>query len=93
MVQLRRSLKGSSLTADFTVLAAHFNQTGQGWATGDFNGDDKVNALDFNILAKAFGFNAIPSLPLSSSLVPEPALTAVNVLAPLAVLRRRRQRS
>ena len=78
---------------DFNAMAGNFGASPRSFSQGDFNYDTIVNALDFNILAKAFGFNAIPSLPLSSSLVPEPALTAVNVLAPLAVLRRRRQRS
>jgi hypothetical protein len=39
-------------TADFSLLAASFNQSGKTWGDGDFDFDGKVNALDFSTLAK-----------------------------------------
>jgi hypothetical protein len=42
-------------SADFTVLAMNFNQTGRTWQDGDFNADGNVNALDFNAIASNFG--------------------------------------
>jgi hypothetical protein len=51
-------------TADFTQMATYFNQAGMTFSKGDFNGDGKVNALDFNILAAKYGTHlaAAPSL-------------------------------
>jgi hypothetical protein len=36
---------------DLYALTQHWGQTGQVWATGDFNGDGLVNTLDLTILA------------------------------------------
>jgi hypothetical protein len=75
-------------SSDFTLLAANFNQAGATWASGDFNGDGVVNALDFNALASHFG-QSTPA-PALGSLVPEP-LTALP-LTGLLLARRRRVR-
>ncbi|MGA2442978.1 MAG: hypothetical protein ABSH08_18655, partial [Tepidisphaeraceae bacterium] len=40
--------------ADFTILAANFNQLATGWDQGDFNYDGIVNAADFTDLAANF---------------------------------------
>jgi hypothetical protein len=40
--------------ADFTILAANFNQPVTGWDQGDFNYDGQVNAADFTDLAANF---------------------------------------
>jgi hypothetical protein len=84
------SLDGFVNTTDFTILAAHFNQSGQSWPTGDFNGDGVVNALDFNALASFFGANADNSAPLGT-VVPEPC-GVVALLGTAIMQRRRRQR-
>ena len=42
-------------SADFNILASHFNMTGQTWSTGDFNYDGVVNASDFDLLASNYG--------------------------------------
>ena len=82
------SLDGLVNTTDFTILAAHFGQTGQTWPTGDFNGDGVVNALDFNALASHFGASADNSPPLAS-VVPEPSISIAILLS--CNLRRRRK--
>jgi Dockerin type I domain len=52
-------------TADFTALAAHFNQSSLlNWNDGDFNYDGIINALDFNALATQFGNSIFPSPPM-----------------------------
>ncbi len=58
-------------TTDFSVLADHFNQSGQSWMTGDFNGDGVVNALDFNALASNFGQQPASVTTLAIA-IPEP---------------------
>jgi len=40
---------------DLSILAAHYNKTGQTFSTGDINGDGVVNILDLSILAAAWG--------------------------------------
>ncbi len=51
------NVDGTVNTADFTLLASHFNQTNVGWSEGEFTGNNKVNAIDFNVLAANFGKN------------------------------------
>jgi autotransporter-associated beta strand protein len=77
-------------TADFSVLAAHFNQTGQTWAAGDFNGDGVVNALDFNALASNFGQQPTSAVALTT-LVPE-AISPILLACSVATLIPRRIR-
>jgi hypothetical protein len=38
-------------------MAANFNKTTNTWVEGDFGGDGKTNALDFNLLASNYGKN------------------------------------
>ncbi|MGA2443573.1 MAG: autotransporter-associated beta strand repeat-containing protein, partial [Tepidisphaeraceae bacterium] len=45
------NLDGLVNAADFTILAANFNQPVTGWDQGDFNYDGLVNAADFTDLA------------------------------------------
>jgi hypothetical protein len=87
------NVDGTVNSADFSNLAAHFNQSGGNgiWVNGDFNYDGKVNALDFNALATNYGSAPLPGDALGS-LVPEPA--SMLVIAPIATVvasRRRRQ--
>jgi len=49
------NLDGLVNAADFTILAANFNQPVTGWDQGDFNYDGLVNAADFTELAANFG--------------------------------------
>ncbi|MGA2440018.1 MAG: hypothetical protein ABSH08_03600 [Tepidisphaeraceae bacterium] len=48
------NLDGLVNAADFTILAANFNQSIRGWDQGDFNYDGLVNSTDFNDLAANF---------------------------------------
>jgi hypothetical protein len=48
------NLDGLVNAADFTILAANFNQPVTGWDLGDFNYDGLVNAADFTDLAANF---------------------------------------
>jgi hypothetical protein len=48
------NLDGLVNAADFTILAANFNQPVTGWDQGDFNYDGLVNAADFTDLAANF---------------------------------------
>jgi len=48
------NLDGLVNAADFTILAANFNQTVTSWDQGDFNYDGLVNAADFTDLAANF---------------------------------------
>ena len=63
------NLSGGVSIADFSILAANFNQSGR-WATGDFNYSGTVEIGDFALLAA--NFNQVVSLARASS-VPEPA--------------------
>jgi hypothetical protein len=54
---------------DFTALAQHFNEAAASFSHGNFNYDARTNAIDFNVLANAFGaFLA----PVSSSSIARP---------------------
>ena len=48
------NLDGLVNAADFTILAANFNQPVTAWDQGDFNYDGLVNAADFTALAANF---------------------------------------
>jgi hypothetical protein len=70
---------------DFQVLLDHWQNTGAGWATGDFGGDGKVNFLDFQKLLDNWN-----PIGYEGSQVPEPATLSLLALGGLAMLRRRR---
>ncbi len=44
------NLDGKTDFADFQILQANYNKTGQWWEQGDFNGDVKVDQQDLNLL-------------------------------------------
>ena len=52
------NLDGIVNAADFTILAANFNQPVTSWDQGDFNYDGLVNAADFTDLAANFNQSA-----------------------------------
>ncbi|MGD0769483.1 MAG: PEP-CTERM sorting domain-containing protein [Tepidisphaeraceae bacterium] len=52
------NLDGIVNAADFTILAANFNQPVTAWDQGDFNYDGLVNAADFTDLAANFNQSA-----------------------------------
>ncbi|MGD0768242.1 MAG: SMP-30/gluconolactonase/LRE family protein [Tepidisphaeraceae bacterium] len=101
------NLDGLVNAADFTILAANFNQPVTGWDQGDFNYDGLVNAADFTDLAANFNQSAsgaavstgdIAALDafaaangISLANVPEPASAGMIVMAGLGILRRRRR--
>jgi hypothetical protein len=76
------NLDGLVNAADFTILAANFNQPVTGWDQGDFNYDGLVNAADFTDLAA--NFNQGISLPAAavSAAVPAFASTASTQTTP-----------
>ncbi|MGA2442803.1 MAG: PEP-CTERM sorting domain-containing protein, partial [Tepidisphaeraceae bacterium] len=93
--------------ADFTILAANFNQPVTSWDQGDFNYDGLVNAADFTDLAANFNqpvsgaasagdVAALDAFAAANGIslanVPEPTSTAMIVMAGLGILRRRRRR-
>jgi hypothetical protein len=54
---------------DFNMVASHFGQSGQTWATGDLDGDGNVGPADFNLLASRFGTTLAAPLPAAASVV------------------------
>ena len=81
----KQFLKAGYTTAVFGKM--HFNQSGQNWLAGDFNGDGKVNALDFNAIATNYG-QTLPAPGLGLA-VPEP-MSIVLLGLPLLLRRYRR---
>ena len=90
------NLDGLVNAADFTILAANFNQPVTGWDLGDFNYDGLVNAADFTELAANFNQGvsgadisagdaaALDTFAAANSLptdVPEPAALGLIALA------------
>jgi uncharacterized repeat protein (TIGR03803 family) len=57
------NLDGVVNAADFSILAANFNQSVTGWDQGDFNYDGLVNAADFTDLAANFNQSANLNAP------------------------------
>jgi hypothetical protein len=100
------NLDGKVNGADFTLMAANFNQSGKSWDEGDFNYDGKVNGEDFVLLADNFNQFASQSSVSSADLaaldsfaaangisletVPEPMSAGMLVMAGLGMLYRRR---
>jgi hypothetical protein len=81
------NLNGSVDSQDFNAFIVGYGNAGSGiWASGDFNYDNKVNTLDFNLLAGNFG-QVAPSEPLLGSVVPEP-VSAMSLILLLAQGRR-----
>ncbi|MGA2442436.1 MAG: autotransporter-associated beta strand repeat-containing protein [Tepidisphaeraceae bacterium] len=102
------NLDGLVNAADFTILAANFNQPVTGWDQGDFNYDGLVNAADFTDLAANFNQGvsgadvsagdvaALDAFAQANGLVadvPEPALACIVPLAALPFLTSRRRRA
>jgi T5SS/PEP-CTERM-associated repeat protein len=100
------NLDGLVNAADFTILAANFNQPVTGWDQGDFNYDGLVNAADFTDLAANFNQSisgddvsagdvaALDAFAAANGLladVPEPAWAGIMAMAGLGMLRRRRR--
>lgn len=70
------NLDGNVNGGDFTIMAAHFNQSvTNGWDEGDFNYDGDVNGADFTLLTENFNQSAqIAAVEIAS---PAAAVTVV----------------
>jgi probable HAF family extracellular repeat protein len=78
---------------DLTIVLAHYNQTGQTWADGEFTGDGTVDINDLTIVLAHYGDTVGSSAAGNPSAVPEPAglvLLVCGGLAALAAALRRR---
>jgi probable HAF family extracellular repeat protein len=81
---------------DLTIVLAHYNQTGQTWADGEFTGDGTVDINDLTIVLAHYGDTVASSAAGNPSAVPEPAgvvLLLCGGLAALAAALRRRKNS
>ncbi|MGD0769064.1 MAG: autotransporter-associated beta strand repeat-containing protein [Tepidisphaeraceae bacterium] len=99
------NLDGLVNAADFTILAANFNQPVTGWDQGNFNYDGMVNAADFGDLAANFNqassgaatagdVAALDAFAAANGLlvdVPEPGMAGAG-LGLLCLLHRRKRR-
>jgi autotransporter-associated beta strand protein len=72
------NLDGKVNGADFTILAANFNQGGKTWDQGDFNYDGDVNGADFTLLAQNFNRSATQSAVGAADLAAIEAFAAAN---------------
>ena len=73
---------------DLTIVLAHYDQTGQTWAQGEFTGDGTVDINDLTIVLAHYGQTAGASAG-GISAVPEPStllLTAAGLLGLLPAL-------
>jgi probable HAF family extracellular repeat protein len=81
---------------DLTIVLAHYNQTGQTWADGEFTGDGTVDINDLTIVLAHYGDTVGSSAAGNPSAAPEPAgavLLVCGGLAALAAVLRRRKNS
>jgi len=99
------NLDGIVNAADFTILAANFNQTVTAWDQGDFNYDGLVNAADFTDLAANFNQSvsgaasagdvaALDAFAAANGLladVPEPTSFGLSIFGAVGILFRRRR--
>jgi hypothetical protein len=100
------NLDGVVNAADFTILAANFNQPVTGWDQGDFNYDGQVNAADFLDLAANFNEGvsgaasagdvaALDAFAAANGLlaadVPEPATASLLLVSGAGLFMRRRR--
>lgn len=74
--------------ADFSLLAANFNQPGN-WLAGNFNGDAGVDIADFAALAANFNLSAPADPGARGAAVPEPATGTIGTILLVAAARRR----
>ncbi|MGA2439439.1 MAG: family 16 glycosylhydrolase [Tepidisphaeraceae bacterium] len=78
------NLDGLVNAADFTILAANFNQPVTGWDQGDFNYDGLVNAADFTDLSANFNQGASgASMAWSAAVLAAPAVPTVVSTPPM----------
>ena len=85
------NLDGTTGIADFSRLAANFNQPGV-WSTGDFNYDGNTNIADFSLLAANFNLSASDAGARPGA-VPEPASLGLLALAAGVLVGRRARRA
>ncbi len=97
------NLDGKVNIADLRALASHWNNANSYWYLGDFNYDGLVNPLDLALLARnwqagvggpGLGMSlseALASLGLPESAVPEPQSLALLGAASIGMLARRRR--
>jgi hypothetical protein len=78
---------------DLTIVLAHYNQTGQDWANGEFTGDGTVDINDLTIVLANYGWSGTYGSPIKA--VPEPGtllfLLGAGVAGLLAYAWRRRR--
>ena len=102
------NLDGTVSIADFIDLAAHFNQGNATWQMGDVNYDGSVTIADFIDLASNFNQSVSgEALPISAddalmlsefassigvTLVPEPSIISLALLAAALGLKQKRYR-
>lgn len=73
------NLDGKVNGADFTIMAANFNQSvTNGWDQGDFNYDGSVNGGDFVLLAANFNQSAVGSAVAAADLAAVDSFAASN---------------
>ncbi|MGD0768916.1 MAG: choice-of-anchor Q domain-containing protein [Tepidisphaeraceae bacterium] len=76
------NLDGLVNAADFTILAANFNQNVTGWDQGDFNYDGIVNAADFTDLAANFNQGiSLPAAEMTASVAAPAIASTITTVA------------